>query len=148
MRPTFDQTVNVLVQAYLNDTLEHGNCYACAVGNIIANANGYKYVPCVDQPDKTIAWDAADGRYNKPGFGSWYGFIRFGLDSQADFAIEEIRSSGYTKEELLKIEAAFETSARFDDDRMFKGLMAVVDVLSEIHEVSLEQKEEAKLLFV
>jgi hypothetical protein len=39
----FNHTVNVLVKAYLNDTLRHNNCYACAVGNMIASANGFKY---------------------------------------------------------------------------------------------------------
>ncbi len=32
----YDKTVSILVDAYMNDTLQHGNCFACAVGNIVA----------------------------------------------------------------------------------------------------------------
>lgn len=28
----FEHSVNVLLKAYLNDTLEHGNCFACDPG--------------------------------------------------------------------------------------------------------------------
>jgi len=52
----FNDTVDILVKAYLNDTLEHGVCSACAVGNICLAAGapysyGYKI-----QPDDNSAW--------------------------------------------------------------------------------------------
>ena len=50
MKATFENSVSVLVRAYMNDTLIHGNCFACAVGNLIVDANKYTYVPCVDRP--------------------------------------------------------------------------------------------------
>jgi hypothetical protein len=43
-RPTFEQTVDVLVKAYLNDTLVHGNCCACVVGNLCAHAIGTRVI--------------------------------------------------------------------------------------------------------
>lgn len=36
----YQKTVDILVKAYFDDTLQHGNCYACAVGNIIAGNCG------------------------------------------------------------------------------------------------------------
>ena len=67
-----------------------------------------------------------------------------------------IDASGYSWRELAKIEAAFESMAEYDDgdndinidQSMFNGLMAVVDVLAEIHEISLETTNETKKLFV
>jgi hypothetical protein len=40
MKATFENSVDVLVKAYLNDTLEHGQCHACAVGNLICAETG------------------------------------------------------------------------------------------------------------
>jgi hypothetical protein len=146
MRPTFNQTVNVLVQAYLNDTLEHSNCYACAVGNIIAAANGFKYTKS-DFAFCELTWD--DNHRNA----QWYDLV---LGTRSKEAIDQATSTGYSVEEIIRIEAAFEcvecpTGDIMDttnDQWMYDGLMAVVDVLAEIHGVSLEHKEEAKLLFV
>lgn len=38
----FHETVGILVQAYLNDTLIHQSCQHCAVGNLIT-ATGYEF---------------------------------------------------------------------------------------------------------
>lgn len=38
----FDNAVNALVDAYLNDTLYRNNCASCAVGNIVNAAYGMK----------------------------------------------------------------------------------------------------------
>jgi hypothetical protein len=142
MRPTFNQTVDVLANAYLNDTLVVGNDCACAVGNLIAHGMGLKY--------KGSFWDGRSP--------SWY--MAYILDAKymthGNYR-EELEATGYTPREIVMIESAFETGAKKSrrrgsesgsDEEMFDALMAVVDVLSEIHEVPLEQKEEAKLLFV
>jgi len=57
--------------------------------------------------------------------------------------------------DLAKIEFAFESAPHTCDESdetnaewMFNGLMAVVDVLAEIHNVNLEVKESAKAMFV
>jgi hypothetical protein len=63
---------------------------------------------------------------------------------------ELIDSTGYTVYELARIEEAFEDvdSNCTNDEWMFNGLMAVIEVLAEIHGIDLKQKEEAKALFV
>lgn len=40
----FDKTIGILVNAYLNDTLENANCHACAVGNLVATNCGYEMI--------------------------------------------------------------------------------------------------------
>lgn len=160
MTPTFEKTVDILVKAYLNDTLEHANCAACAIGNLIAHAKGVKPVLAKDTPDRGL-WRFSDGTLPE-----WqHVFCSEGVFGQIkkphayiDTAKQQIDSTGYAWQDLARIEAAFEAhgdrldmrnqSPAYRDELMFNGLMAVVEVLADIHGVSLEQKEEAKLLFV
>lgn len=139
-RPTFSQTVDVLVKAYLNDTLEHGNYCACAVGNLIADAVGAEIVLKHNHRNYASKYEWSHPEYSGD---EWFLKIN-GCENQ-------IKASGYSYSEIWVIEKAFE-STRFmegnDDEIMFMGLMAVVDVLASIHNVDLSTKEQAKLLFV
>jgi len=130
----FNHSVNVLVKAYLNNWLIHRKCTACAVGNLISEGNPEEY-------------DFYQGR--------WYSWFRsLGLNSMdpdfRDYDHPDVIKTGYSPSELISIERAFERCDRGcnEDDYMFNGLMAVVDVLAEIHGVDLTQKETAKALFV
>lgn len=143
----FNETVSILVKAYLNNTLEHGNCHACAVGNIIASKMGIS----ITEGRYGMVWP--DG--NDP---VWFDAIWIGEVLPHKITIEiakQYESTGYTGSELAKIEYAFENCERSDDvydsldpEYMFNGLMAVVDVLAEIHSIDLTVKESAKLMFV
>lgn len=160
-KATFEKTVDILVKAYLNDTLEHGNCTACAVGNIIAESEG-------TQPRKLKSFGMGE-------FYSWENKVRpewinvfctptarssqkINESSLFGEAKRQIDVTGYSYLELAKIEFAFERGntlgyIQIDDtpekeQAMFNGLMAVVDVLAEIHGISLEAREESKKLFV
>lgn len=142
MKPTFDNTVDILVKAYLNDTLEHGNCSACAVGNLIT-ASGYVF----DSASHT----GPHGKFQ------WLAFIYaeqgklyYTKYLNTRTAAEQIDATGYTWQQLARIEYAFEAvePGHCEDECMFRGLMAVVDVLAEIHNIDLEQKAQAKALFV
>lgn len=168
MKATFQNTVDILVKAYLNDTLQHGNCYACAVGNIVADglkckvvkapdglkwSNGMPYPAwCYTKPD---GWGAAFTTDNGNDYNSTNDPNE--VTSVTDFIVlqnpivrNQIEATGYTAEDLFKIEFAFEAAykGRNPEDWMFNGLMAVVDVLAEIHGIDLTQKEVAKSLFV
>lgn len=65
-----------------------------------------------------------------------------------------INNTSYELSELGMIEKAFLYTVNYKstdiptDEENFKGLMAVVDVLQEIHECTDEEKEKAKLQFV
>jgi len=132
--PTFNSTVDILVKAYLNDTLEHGDCKACAVGNMVRSA-AYPL------------WEKDSG--------AWYDIVVCGnvSDQFEQLAKDQVIATGYSKKELKSIEKAFE-NADGDYDNFgdvidtYHGLMAVVDVLAEIHNIDLSSKEEAKKLFV
>lgn len=141
----FHETVGILVKAYLNNDLQHSNCSACAVGNIIHHHYG--------NFDSVSPWDGNDGM-------GWPNvFCTVALNKQLVFpencegnAKEQIDATGYTWQELALVEKAFEhcyyaRGESDDDETMFSGLMAVVDVLGKIHGIDLTEKEQAKLLF-
>ncbi len=46
----FNHTVNVLVEAYLNDDLNHGTCESCAVGTIVGHARWGQLFITTSQP--------------------------------------------------------------------------------------------------
>jgi len=139
MKPTFEKTIDVLVRAYMNDTLRHGSCYACAVGNIILDATGAYYI------DFGI-WSKGDPMWqcvfvtNEDGQQIWE-------DNYSGEAKKQIDSTGYTWQELARVEYAFENVYGNKDEKMYNGLMAVVDVLAEIHQVDLTVGEQAKQMF-
>lgn len=139
----YHKTVGILVDAYFNDTLAHGNCHACAVGNMIAANKGYEVTPSkiLNKNDShRFGWDNYNayeflpGYYNSPLYPSW--FTELSSDKKSSIAESQIRATGYTSAELQLIELSFERATRgdTDDEWMFNGLMAVIDVLDKIHE--------------
>lgn len=146
----FNYTVNVLVQAYINNTLKHGDCNKCAVGNILRTGKWRLFFITPNKDNEPIKQIIAGPNQFIDCF--------FDLcDAYTDEENWEIKldrkkienESGYTIPELARIENAFETAnqGNNEDDYMFNGLMAVVDVLAEIHGINLKEKESAKLLF-
>lgn len=156
MRATFDNTVSVLVKAYFNDELAHRICSACAVGNIVADAIGTK----PKRNNNGVEFDNDYFEDGSPAMRGWYNEL---LKGQSNGGKEQIEATGYTSDELIMIEHAFEwapgeptSSTRFgiwrgkctDPDWMFNGLMAVVKTLADIHGVDLETSQNAKKLFI
>jgi hypothetical protein len=131
MKPEFNKTVDILVKAYLNDTLDAADCKRCAVGNIISQNN-----PEYDFYQYGESWFRALG-------------LNESYRDLVDFDHPDIIKTGYTPEQLIRIESAFmnrDHSCR--DIGIFNDLMAAVEVLAEIHQVDLSVKEAAKQLFV
>lgn len=153
----FNHTVNVLVKAYFDGVLLHQECYACAVGNIIAESIGanickedrvqvdaerYIWRRGIDYigvmwPNVFITGYRGVPQVQSPEF--YRGAAKLQIDK-----------TGYSWKELARIESAFEQAEYFHDVDAwnFSGLMAVVDVLAEINGIDLEAKEKAKGLFV
>lgn len=122
------KTVDILVQAYFNDTLRHGKCTACAVGNLVAYHMGYTY-------NYNLGWSEGNSKWTSvfyTVFGEQY-IMPIGYNGDAKV---EIESTGYQWEELAKVEYAFECApyGKNDDEWMFNGLMAVIEALDQIHE--------------
>jgi hypothetical protein len=125
----YEKTVSILVDAYMNDTLVHGNCAACAVGNI-CGAYGF--------PEPSFPF------YEGPTRESWSELFYTASTGQFINAsalkdpnvMKVINATGYHWKQLAQIERAFEMAPRgsSSDEWMFNGLMAVVEVLDLIHE--------------
>lgn len=141
----YNRTVDILVGAYFDDTLERGVCQACAVGNIVARNNNYTITKVQDQ----LIWLNSKGRMVYP---KWVKVFRTSrryipifhiqisvrqevdIDNYSEEAVvKEILSTGYNVSELAQIEYAFEKGASKRGDQMFNGLMAVIEVLDKIH---------------
>lgn len=142
----FNETVQILVQAFFNDTLQKANSHACAVGNMVAYANDLSYRNSFTYPEKKVYIDAEPEWQNV--FMTVCGHQSFDTKYYRGITAEQIDSTGYSPRELARIEFAFETASSFTQDGMFNGLMAVVEVLADIHKVDLTVKESAKSLFV
>lgn len=153
----FNKTVDILVKAYLNDTLIHGQCTACAVGNIVADTCGYKF-----ERYFSTMFDLPGMRWKHRGdtvAAQWSTvFCTYEEDDEQkidesryrDDAKEQIDSTGYTWYELARVEVVFEMTGRKyeGEEKMFQSLLAVVDVLAEIDNIDLSVAEETKKLFV
>lgn len=152
MEATFDNTVNILVNAYLNGTLLKDHCCACAVGNICAAAIG-SHVINIHKSSKfrkpsRAKWSIGSPRWPDV-FMMGYGTQHLNPSKYEGEAKAEIDATGYSWQQLAAIEKAFEGAQKGDsEEAAFSGLMAVVDVLASIHGVDLAQAETAKSLFV
>ena len=137
----YQKTVDILYYAYFNNTLRHSNCFACAVGNIIAANKGFSFTP---SKPIGIKWadqhEASEWHYV---FCTTMGRQIIQTNNYRGKAKEQIDSTGYTLSELAKIEFAFETAepGASPEDRMFNGLSAVLDTLKEIHQISDNSEE-------
>lgn len=142
----FHKTISILVKAYQNDTLEHGMCDACAVGNLLKGRTSWKtYFMTVSKTfNEHIYSKEKILRDNEES-------IQVGLIADHPWCENPYFDiAGYTLHELASIEWAFETAPKGqnEDDWMFNGLMKVCDALMIIHEANEEEVKEAKLLFV
>lgn len=137
----YHKTVDILVEAYFQNSLEHNNCAACAVGNIIAANMGYEYHHNGNQ----LYWFGKSVSEAH----AWYEIL-FSSKLNTE-GLKQIASTGYSMKEIIAIEEAFENQYSSSDDadkRMFNGLMAVIDVLDVIHEVDNETTISSKNKFI
>lgn len=133
----YNKTVEILYQAYFDDTLTHGNCQACAVGNMVAANMGIP-VRRFHIGYMGVSWAR--------GCNSWHNVFMTETDTRIQLvrienysgdAKVQIDSTGYAWHELAAIELAFEKadSGNSEEDHMFNGLVAVLEVLKQIHEI-------------
>jgi len=137
----YNRTVDILVDAYLNDTLNHGDECACAVGNMIAANSGYKLVADGDAKEPGFVW-MKDDKFIEPVWTDLFMTYRDTLEQKIDARCfngetkRQVLTTGYHWNDLAEIEYAFETVDKGSsfDEWMFNGLMKVIDVLDRIHE--------------
>ena len=124
--------MDILWKAYKDGHLIHGDACGCAVGNMVCyGLNAKKYM-------KRSKRNLGSGSHE------WADAIS--SDTPSNKARIEILSTGYTTEEILDIEAAFEsrtysvngygcTSRHYNDDETgIRGFLDVIKKLGEIHE--------------
>lgn len=131
--PSFENSVSVLVKAYFNDTLVMGTCHACAVGNLVQDACGFKFKYIMGT---ILVWENQ--------------YVNWFLSKDTGEHTNQTLAIGYSIQEIRSIEYAFEGwYSRYDGLKeaerkdVFLGLLRVVDVLAEIHGVDLTVKEAA-----
>lgn len=132
----YKKTVDILYDAYFKGTLQHGDSCACAVGNMVAANMGYEFT-------------SAD-TWSNGAFPEWSNVFCSSSEGQSTWQQEyageakiQIDSTGYSWLELARIEKAFESTANFNyseiEESMFNGLVAVLEVLKDIHEITDEE---------
>lgn len=146
----FYKSVDVLVTAYNNGTLIHQSCAACAVGNLVMAACDYTTNSDFDE------WITTDGKslgriYTSRGLAkkstAWYSAARCqGYNDDpalTEIGKTQIASTGYTPEDIYKIEKAFELTRGFPKPASVHALVRVITCLAEIHKLPDDELERA-----
>lgn len=150
MTERFQRAFNALTTAYFEGTLAKGHCCKCAVGNLCNNTETWSYLFCSSQSGQTIYYD---GQYLRNPF----------VNSPDDRvliikrALSEIAATGYTWQELAKVEEAFETNTKIWVSKyeyhseqailedQYNGLAAVFKVLCELDGIEDSMQYETQL---
>lgn len=171
----FHRSVNVLATAYREGTLEAEDCKVCAIGNLCADALNLKIGITEYGGHQCYQWQNQEGvEYEDAG--SWMSpLFAYRNDDELhcyDEGLRQMRATGYTIQEIHIIEHAFEYACGtvrgdMNEDGSFiedfdyasrpedvteeaiqyAGLVAVYEVLCEIHEVPVVDQVEPNLLF-
>ncbi len=140
----YHKSVDILVQAYFNNTLIIGNCFACAIGNLVAANMNYQYEAVSAYfPSHRLGWKGIPNYINGENMmkNTWFYSVVKGAEGNP-VGKQQIKSTGYNEDEVRRIENAFENN-HTGNDSMFNSLMAVVKVLDEIHENVEEEVSKA-----
>lgn len=130
----FHKTVGILVKAYLNESLVHNSCQACAIGNIIYNIDR-KFHDSLNY-DEHLAYVVS-------------GETQITIKNKlSPIHLKQLSMTGYTINDIIKIERSFEAVRECKDESGYKGLMNVVNTLSKIHKTTEVETSQAKDLFV
>ena len=134
-KETYNAAVDTLLDAWNNGDLMHGNCAKCAVGNLLQTSEwGIDFSTGVG-----IQWDKRNSKFIK--------------DNSYDYSkLDNLYAlHGFTREELMKIEYAFENSVLGETyqfirskEGQYTGLCAVLDVMKDMvsEEVPHEENKE------
>lgn len=145
----FDKAYNALVQAFFNGTLAKGTCTACAVGNIVADAQGGEIKKVRNGFRCTTPNGFWGDVFHTQSHSILWGLFR--INSQCveeDATVRDMAKietlTGYTADEMAQIEYAFERNtlikySRYNKKReqsiledQYNGLCAVVDVMLKL----------------
>lgn len=146
MTERIKKAIDIFLDAINNGTLNKGNCYQCAVGNLVAEGLGLSN---------------SDNYLDKRTISKWHLAFCTGVDTQIinklNFDDEEVlkcvKATDFSIEELMKIENTFERNSKIDyfstcsytakelrNDKI-KALEAVVKVMLSFDEDKSDVKE-------
>ena len=150
MTPRIQKAIDIFLDAIIEGTLAKGTCVACAVGNLVAHGLGgkiYEYANSFicDKENSTWAliFSTSNGKQS----------VRTTSHNLLEKIEKQISFTDFSKEELMKIEYAFETNTKihFNHYDLFnkeeiradqiRGLEAVVKVMLEFDEQEDNVKE-------
>lgn len=145
-RELFEKTVGILTRAYINGTLQSTNCCACAVGNMIADAQGFTFVDEDFAGRGFLGWKEV----NTNATADWLRVLSYDNSGCEDIDVGTgwLRSTGYDEDQLRAIERAFEDNTEMFQEDTYDGLVAVYNLLLEIHEANAESELQASEVFV
>jgi len=150
MTPRFEKAYNALVKGFFEGTLAKETCVACAVGNIIADAQGG-----VIRKNKSFFDCSTDNSFWARVFMTDGAIQRINIDNKTEQ--EQIFNlTGYEYGDLAKVEFAFERNTQISYDEycdfsekeiledQYNGLCAVVDVLLSLDNIEEQPTYKAK----
>mgnify|MGYP006934460425 CR=1 FL=1 len=131
MSKRFNQAFDKLVAAFFNETLSKGDCDRCAVGNIVGN-NKWSDV-----------FLSTNGK-------QFHKYLKYPYSNIVQRGIDAILATGYSVEEMARIEFAFEQNTNYQSTELiygkitrdefiqdqFNGLCAVVELLCEFEGIT------------
>ena len=135
------KTITTLNDAWRKGGLSKGKCAACAVGNMLGT-NKWASLFCTRkgvQHSMSLNDHVAEAVLL-----NWTETLARQVYSQGVYAIYE---SGYTQQELMRVEFAFETAPEVEDNErqsQYNGLCSVFEVLQQIHEVEFSIAQTSK----
>lgn len=150
MTKRFEFAYNALVQAFFDGTLAKGTCTACAVGNMVAAANDFSIERIETEDEIMFECDYTVEQWSNLFFTTSQRQWRRGhatKDEDVKIALSLIEKTGYSEDELAKIEFAFETHTQILSgiyhkhseqeilEDQYNGLCAVFEVLCKLDNV-------------
>lgn len=114
-----ENAITKLYTAFHSNELNAMSCEHCAVGNICDNSSSWDDLPIFQS---TLKW----GNDMQPS------------NYELELAEKTIEKTGYSEEELQRVEILFLTATEFtkgNKEQQFKGLCAVVEYLCELDNI-------------
>lgn len=108
LTPRFRNAYNALTKAYFNNTLKYSECSACAVGNIVAEANGIEVCRSNSPYSLMFHWRKNGKRADTSAV--WTRNIKFGTgiyESNCPESEAMLKSTGYSGETMAVVEQIF-----------------------------------------
>ena len=149
MTDRIKKAIDIFLDAINNQTLASGTCSACAVGNLIAHELGVipkveKLIEYASIIQPQAAWISV-----KKGASP-----KFSQGKTHEEVIELMKSTGFSVEELLEIEKAFEDNTYINfaayphyakeeiKKDQIRGLKAAIEVMKNFDKVEFSTQEE------